>query len=257
MDEERSEEAREELRVVRDAPNLSGAKKCPACGGTVAKDAVLCVLCGYNFATGKRAVRAKAKTSYLELVVLLVLLAAIGGGIWALLDRKAKAKARAEAEAVSEAEAVAAAKEARRVAEELAAAEEAAAKAAAQAAEEARIRAEEEAARALFEQKRAEAREEIRRKFEAAEPLWGEGDAVALRRRNGVVTQGTFVRFGRRDGVRFALVERDDGERVEVPLAELDAPSRRRIDTDFRAEYLEAYMARRLGEGAAEEAASP
>ena len=247
--EERGEETGEGLKVVRNAPNLSGAKSCPACRGTVAKDAVLCVLCGYNFATGKRAARAKAKTSYLELVVLLVLLAGIGAGIWGLLDRKARAKARAEAEAVAEAQAAADAAAARQAAEAKAAEEKAAAEAAAKAAEEERIRAEAAAERELFERKRAEAREEIRRKFEAAEPMWGEGETVELRRRNGVVSRGRLVRIVRRDEGRVAVLEESGGERTDVPLEALDGPSRRRIDAEFREEWLEGYMERRLGGG--------
>ena len=43
------------LTVQHDAPNLSGAKPCPSCRHQVARDAVLCVHCGYNFTTGKKA----------------------------------------------------------------------------------------------------------------------------------------------------------------------------------------------------------
>ncbi len=47
-------EAAKEMSIQHDAPNLSGAKVCPACQTPAARNAVICVHCGYNFASGKK-----------------------------------------------------------------------------------------------------------------------------------------------------------------------------------------------------------
>lgn len=227
MTEERREEAgetevREPLRLVRDAPNLSGAKSCPLCGRTVAKDAVLCVFCGYDFATGKRVVRARPKKSYAWLVALVVLLAAIVAAWWWFGHRPPMEQAREWTAQVEEV-----------VAEKFEAVQQVVAE-----------------KKALAEQRREKMREELRRKFEAAEPMWVAGNNVVLRRRTGVVTRGKLVGVDGRDGVQFVVVEEEDGERVEVPMKALDAQSRRRIDAEFREKWVEGYLVRQLGAGA-------
>ena len=46
-----------DIRIQRDAPNLSGSKICPSCKSTIGRDAVLCIRCGHDFKTGKKIVK--------------------------------------------------------------------------------------------------------------------------------------------------------------------------------------------------------
>ncbi len=48
-------ETAKNLTIQHDAPNLSGSKDCPACQASVARSAVICIQCGYNFTTRKKA----------------------------------------------------------------------------------------------------------------------------------------------------------------------------------------------------------
>ena len=48
-------EAPQKLTVQHNAPNLSGAQACPACKAQIARDAVLCIHCGYNLKTRRKA----------------------------------------------------------------------------------------------------------------------------------------------------------------------------------------------------------
>ena len=41
------------LHILRNAPSLVGGKPCPECAALIEPDAVICVHCGYNVATGK------------------------------------------------------------------------------------------------------------------------------------------------------------------------------------------------------------
>lgn len=80
-----------EMTIQHGAPNLSGAKPCPSCRHQVARDASLCVHCGYNFVTGKKAGEKGWLASNLGFVLLLagMAIAAVLGGLYLLRPQEA------------------------------------------------------------------------------------------------------------------------------------------------------------------------
>ncbi len=261
---------RPDLHVIHDAPDLHGAgKPCPKCGAKAPADAVLCVQCGYNFKTGKN-VSGGLPPETKRLIALGAVAGVIllGGLVWFLLpkeeefvppanipseeqiaadraareqklaeEKAAKEKAEADKKAAEEAE------KARLEAEKEAAlqAQAEAEAAAARAAEEAAA-AEAEAQRQAFEAKKAQALETFRARLDATEPMIQPGETVELRTRNGLVQKGVFKRYGRRDGVRFAVLETELNGTLEIPIQDMDPATRRRCDAEFRAAYIQRFI---------------
>ena len=261
---------RPDLHVIHDAPDLHGAgKPCPKCGAKAPADAVLCVQCGYNFKTGKN-VSGGLSPETKRLIALGAVAGVIllGGLVWFLLpkeeefvppanipseeqiaadraareqklaeEKAAKEKAEADKKAAEEAE------KARLEAEKEAAlqAQAEAEAAAARAAEEAAA-AEAEAQRQAFEAKKAQALETFRARLDATEPMIQPGETVELRTRNGLVQKGVFKRYGRRDGVRFAVLETELNGTLEIPIQDMDPATRRRCDAEFRAAYIQRFI---------------
>lgn len=261
---------RPDLHVIHDAPDLHGAgKPCPKCGAKAPADAVLCVQCGYNFKTGKN-VSGGLPPETKRLIALGAVAGVIllGGLVWFLLpkeeefvppanipseeqiaadraareqklaeEKAAKEKAEADKKAAEEAK-IAAEKEAALQAQ--AEAEAAAARAAEEAA--AAAAAEAEAQRQAFEAKKAQALETFRARLDATEPMIQPGETVELRTRNGLVQKGVFKRYGRRDGVRFAVLETELNGTLEIPIQDMDPATRRRCDAEFRAAYIQRFI---------------
>ncbi len=261
---------RPDLHVIHDAPDLHGAgKPCPKCGAKAPADAVLCVQCGYNFKTGKN-VSGGLPPEIKRLIALGAVAGVIlvGALVWFLLpkdeefvpptnipseeqiaadraareqklaeEKAAKEKAEADKKAAEEAE------KARLEAEKEAAlqAQAEAEAAAARAAEEAAA-AEAEAQRQAFEAKKAQALETFRARLDATEPMIQPGETVELRTRNGLVQKGVFKRYGRRDGVRFAVLETELNGTLEIPIQDMDPATRRRCDAEFRAAYIQRFI---------------
>jgi multidrug efflux pump subunit AcrA (membrane-fusion protein) len=261
---------RPDLHVIHDAPDLHGAgKPCPKCGAKAPADAILCIQCGYNFKTGKKVGGGlPPETKRLITLGAVAGVILIGGLVWLLLpkeeefvppsnvpsaeqiaaDRAAREQKLAEEKAAKEKEAAdkKAAEEAEkaRIAAEKEAALQAQAEAeaaAARAAEEAAA-AEAEAQRRAFEAKKAQALETFRVRLDQTEPMYQAGETVELRTRNGLVHKGTLKRYGRRDGVRFAVLATELNGDVEVPVPNLDPVSRRRCDAEFREAYLQRFI---------------
>lgn len=88
----------------------------------------------------------------------------------------------------------------------------------------------------LAEQK-ARAEQVFRQKLDETLPLHAPEDPVDLRRSNGQVVRGTLLRFAGNGTNRLALVATEEGTSL-VPVAELDPPSRLRLDPDFRDRYV-------------------
>ena len=72
-------------------------------------------------------------------------------------------------------------------------------------------------------------RDQLREQLEGRYPPILIGDNVALRMANGFVHRGRYL--GMRDGI---AVVSDNGERIRVPIAELDRESRLRADPEAR-----------------------
>lgn len=261
---------RPDLHVIHDAPDLHGAgKPCPKCGAKAPADAVLCTQCGYNFKTGKKVGGGlPPETKRLIALGAVAGVILIGALVWFLLpkeeefvppanipseeqiaadraareqklaeEKAAKEKAEAEKKAAEEAE------KARLEAEKEAAlqAQAEAEAAAARAAEEAAA-AEAEAQRLAFEAKKAQALETFRARLDQTEPMIQPGETVELRTRNGLVQKGVFKRYGRRDGIRFAVLETELNGTLEIPIQDMDPATRRRCDAEFRAAYIQRFI---------------
>lgn len=253
------------MEIQHDAPNLSGAKPCPSCKAQVARDAVICIHCGYNFTTKQK----MAGNSWFAANQKLVVMA--GGGLlimglglaylfWPEPDlpppvmatpapiappdpapavepaemaapvvdeAKPETPARPETPPEPTPEEIAARKaEEERLARE---------------AEEARLAAE----RAAFEARKTQAERTLRQRLDASEPMYKLGETVELRRKNGLVNKGELQHFSGTGNERVAVMATATGE-IGVPLTALDSPSRRRMDPDYREAYIAHMLSTRL-----------
>lgn len=239
-----------ELTIQHGAPNLSGAKPCPGCRHQVARDASLCIHCGYNFVTGKKAGEKGWLAANLGFVLLLagVAIAAVVGGLYLMKPGEAPLPPPEEP-----ASAPVVAAPAAPVAEpepatadapvEPTAAPEPPPPPAPTPEELAAQKA--EAERAAFAAKKAEAERNLRLQLASREPLFKLNDPVELRRKNGLLDKGTFSGYAGEGTNRVALVATPRGE-IGVPLVALDNPTRRRIDPDFREAFIQHLLSTKM-----------
>jgi hypothetical protein len=199
------------MEIQRNAPNLSGAKPCPSCQTPIARDAVLCTHCGYDFATGQKA-RGPGLPWKKHLWVPL-----LGAGIVFLaLNAVQRGKSDPAAQAPTKQPAPPKA-----TAFEPAALDKHSAP----------------NAREIFEAKKILAEETFRRQLDAQEPPYALNEPVELRRVNGFIDKGTLMGFSGDGTNRVAIVAAARGE-IGVPLVALDPSSRRRVDAEFREAFI-------------------
>ena len=224
-------------------------KPCPACRRPVPHDAVLCVHCGYNFATRKKPGDKSwlaTNQGWLLLLGFVLIALAAGATFWlhpnddelplppeALAPPKPAAKpAPAAAAATNEPEvptdaAVAAKPEnepkptppPKPTPEEIAAQKAAAERAAA------------EAQKAQWERN-------LRLQLATRAPPYEINEPLELRRKNGLVDKGTLTSFSGTGTGRVVLVATPTGE-IGVPLIQLDNSSRLRLDPEYREAYIQ------------------
>ena len=252
------------MEIQHDAPDLSGAKPCPSCKSTVARDAVICIHCGYNFATNKKTgskswLAANPKLVGLAGGGLAVLIAATAFLLWpesapppppfvpspavekpARPPKDTPAPQVAAVETNAPEQAVEPPPPPEPTPEELAA-QKAEAERLAREAEEARLRAEREA----FEAKKAQAEQTLRQKLDQQEPLFQKNESVELRRRNGFIDKGTLTGFSGTGTNRVALIATATGQ-IGVPLVALDPSSRRRMDPEYREAFIQHVLNTKL-----------
>ena len=244
------------LTVQHDAPNLSGAKPCPSCRQQIARDAMLCVHCGYNFATGKKTGEPTPPNPLLvALGVAALIVAGLGLAYWFWPASEPPPPTVVPA---SESPAVAA--EPTPVPAPPAAPTNAPAKEPAQPEKPAatskplpppapsreEIAAQKAAAeQAAFADKKAKAEQNLRLQLASREPLYEPNEAVELRRKNGIIDKGVFTVFAGTGTGRVALVATPTGE-IGVPLAVLDNPSRRRLDPEYREAFIQHLLSTKL-----------
>ena len=234
-----------EMRVQRDAPNLSGSKTCPSCKSTIGRDAVLCIRCGHDFKTGKKIVKPSWTSQHKGAVLasaagLVVLVAALAFALWPkslpppiapitppLAVQPAPPPPPPPAAAAPVPVPPAA------VAQPVAPprppppSPTPAQLAARQA----------ETDRAAFEAKKQRAELALRQKLDSGKPMYTVGNAVELRRRNGVIDKGTLRGFSGEGTNRVALVV-NPTRKSAVPLVSLDPDSRIRLDPEYREAFI-------------------
>jgi|GEM_PF-641959 hypothetical protein len=244
-----------ELTIQHGAPNLSGAKPCPDCRHQVARDASLCIHCGYNFVTGKKAGEKSWLAANLGLVLVLagVAAAAVAGGFYLLRTEEAPLPPPPAEPAAEPAAAVPAPQDpvqepaATHAPTEPVAAPEPPPPPAPSPEELAAQKA--AAERAAFAAKKAEAERNLRLQLATREPPYKLNEPVELRRKNGLFDKGTLTGFAGAGTNRVALVATPRGE-IGVPLAALDNPTRRRIDPEYREAFIRHLLSTKLPEPA-------
>ena len=258
--------AAKEMTVQHDAPTLAGGKTCPSCKTQVERPAVLCIHCGYNFTTKKKAggdnwFAANRKLAFLAVGGIAGLAAAAAFLFWpepelpppALVStanepaavppappapaepavlappEPSSATPTASAETSAPAESAEPPPPPTPTPEELAA----------QKAETERLAREAELA--AFEAKKFDAEQNLRIQLDLREPLYQQNELVELRRKNGILDKGTLTGFAGTGTGRVALVATATGE-VGVPLVALDTDSRRRLDPEYREAFIQHLM---------------
>jgi hypothetical protein len=249
-----------DMTIQHDAPSLAGGRPCPSCKTQIERNAVLCIHCGYNLATGKKVGGGwfAANQKWISLLGGGLVLVALAGAYLFWPEPEAAIPFVPSAEPAAAQPAPPAAPPAIPAATNLAAApvapppppgptpEELAAKQAEveRVALEAR-QAQAAAERAEFEAKKARAEQTFRQQLDAREPLCRTNETVELRRKNGLVDKGTFTGFSGTGTGRVALVATFTGQ-IGVPLVALDTPSRCRLDPEFREAFIQHMLNMRL-----------
>ena len=253
------------LTVQHGAPTLAGVKECPVCKSQIERDAVLCIHCGTNLATGQKAKGSSWLAAHGRLVGLIsgaLVVGAIALGF--LLWPKQEDAPPVYTTPASTGEQLAAiatetALSSRPQSEIVATASEALAKveavatpppppkptAAELAAEQAAQQA--EAERAAFAEKKFAAEQALRFDLDNREPLYVTNELMELRRRDGMLNKGTLTGFAGTGTNRVVLVATPTGE-IGVPLIALDSPTRRRLDPEYREAFIQHIMSTRLPE---------
>ena len=252
------------------APAASGGpavKPCPACQAEIEADAVICIHCGRNLATGRKVGGRSGLAAHKSLVLAGLAVAMLAAGLLAFVlwpeaddpppfDPAAIAAAAKKAPppaapapdpasaATTAPASPAAAPEARPETHPPAPAAPSPAELASQQAEA------ERAALVALQEKKFEAEQNLRLQLDVREPLYGPNELVELRRKNGIVDKGTFTGFAGEGTNRVALVATALGE-VGVPIGALDPASRRRLDPEFREAFIQHLLETRFAAPAA------
>ena len=250
------------LTIQRDAPNLSGVKPCPSCRQQIARDAMLCVHCGYNFATGKKTGEPAPPNPLLVVLGVAALIAA-GLGVaywfWPASEPPAGVPAGESPVAAVEPTPVPPPSAPTNAPAEEPAQTEPPPKPVATpkpppppAPSKEEIAAQKAAAeRAAFAEKKAKAEQNLRLQLASREPMYQINESLELRRKNGVIDKGTLTGFAGSGTGRVALVATPTGE-IGVPMAALDNPSRRRLDPDYREAFIQHLLSTKLPEAPGE-----
>ena len=250
------------------APGGPAVKRCPACQAEIEADAVICIHCGQNLATGRKVGGRHGLAAHKSLVLAGLAGAALAAGLLAFVlwpeadapppfDPAAIAAAAkktpppAAAAPDSTSAAPVAPPHSAVAAPEIPPATNPPAPAAPTPAELASQQAEtERAALAALQEKKFEAEQNLRLQLDVREPLYAPNELVELRRKNGIVDKGTFTGFAGEGTNRVALVATALGE-VGVPIAVLDPASRRRLDPEFREAFIQHLLETRFAAPAA------
>ncbi len=250
----REESIPPKLRVRRDRPVGSmPMKQCPKCGKDAVEDAVLCVQCGYNWATGKSMHTNKHSPilSAIKMLFMVVLALIVAGvslySIWIVFfdDETERPYAAMEQEppvSIEEKayEALTVEEKGETVDRPVSLREPAEDGETPQ--EEVKEEVVEEPEAAVdVNRKKEELRQSLTASLDERFPLYSRGDQVVLEQRNGLVHRGRLV--GVSDGDALLI----DGEfRIRAALDDLTVNSRLQVDEGFRDQMIEDRLLREL-----------
>lgn len=235
--------------VLHNAPNLVGTRPCPSCKAPLARDAILCVNCGFNLQTRKKADGAKLHFG-LPLAIGLVAVVVAGGLIYLLQPDDAPPPPFTPSAPVATSPTPAPAAPSQPPPPDTTTAPAAEVTAPTPPAPPPKPTAEELAAQkaaaeeAAFQAKKAQAEQTLRLQLANREPPHQLNDTVELRQKNGVVTKGTFQGYGGADADRVILLATPTGQ-IGIPLNLLDPPSRRRVDPEYREAFIQHVLSTR------------
>jgi len=235
------------LSLREEAAGIQPGKECPNCGSEVAADATLCVNCGYDFQTGRLVTQARER-SFAGRAAAFFITGIVVGAVAGFLLGRSPAKRPASREPVKEAAGTSPSSAPVQPGDTASVAESGSVEPPpGEAPGAVREMAEEEAAAMggepspsseLSTEERIRLRERIEHRLTKwlAEkyPPFQKDEEAALRLRSGIVYRGRFL--GVKEDV---VVIVRDGQPLEIPLADLDRPSRLRSDSSFRRKYLE------------------
>jgi len=240
---------RPKLQIKKDA-TITGSKRCPACGGTMASDAVICLQCGYDTRTGLAhgttsgtAIRAKSILSLLLLILLL------GVGWFAWRHFRGGPKSIGDLPPVADTQVAPTASEPpaeQKAKTESAPLDKAVAllsepNDAVETVEEEDISVQEDTGgktdmASVLADDRARLKSQLDKKY----PMYKIGTEVELRRSNGLINRGILTQIGR------TSVMLQVGEQwTEVPFNVLDRSTRLRCDKKFRDKFVEYKLLQR------------
>ena len=217
---------------------ISGGKKCTSCGSIMAPEAVICIQCGYDTRTGSQYLDNPQKSRTLQWVLW-------GVGLIILAGLAKTFVFKSEVKEVSPPVA-ASAPQAPVPAVSVAATGETAAVqpvTGVQTAQPSAAAAVTNKSPVDIEKLAAEYRARLTEQLATTYPLYAPGDAVVLRRANGMVHRGTLVELK-----PAAVVVAGGGQTNEIPMTALDRASRLRCDPSFRVQAVDFHVQKRVKE---------
>ena len=221
---------------IKRPDEMAGARRCPACGVSLLDGAVICVKCGFDLRTGKRVSMQIAHNRTLQILLLamgVIIIVMLAKSVF--MDRKGGEPIQVLPAVTSEQASVSMA--ASNVAPSMAVVVTSAPVSGAVSATGTPATAEAEASLANT----AEMQRLYAQQLDRRSPMFVKGESIALRRANGMMHRGFFIGVQGTNAVLLA-----GKERIEVPLAVLDQPSRIRSDEAYRKKWVEYVVRKRM-----------
>ncbi len=232
-DEDARRERSARLQVKKDVV-ITGGKKCPSCGSTMADGAVVCIECGYDTRSGRR-IGERTPPSHLFRWIMwglgLFILAML---VRSFLNSGSTTELSAPVEGSPASPTV-------QVSAVTAPATPAPAETAAPAGATPSPAAAQEVAAIDLSKEEANLRVSVKQQLDTKFPIYVRNATVVLRRTNGQVHRGILAEMKTESVI---LLVND--QKVEVPFKVLDLESRVRCDWQFRKRYIETEVQKRL-----------
>ncbi|NLB54205.1 MAG: hypothetical protein GX811_00280 [Lentisphaerae bacterium] len=93
-----------------------------------------------------------------------------------------------------------------------------------------------------YSEREKKIRNDIKERLDKRSPIAEPGETTELRRKNGIITKGSFV--GLKDDQ--VIIRRFDDQEISIPLDELDTVSRAKCDPEFRQNAFEQEVKKQL-----------